>query len=158
MRQAFERLPHSTWFQLVVELQSELDIARWLRCVDHPRVVLLHGRVRRCQVHAVECIQEVRTELHLEAFRDVEVLMHADVPVVEARSAQPAQLRRARSEGCGWVGIVARIEPDESATLSGCGVLAPEDSVGTIAIRSQTTRAGSGRVSGTSVKCLRKAA
>src|SRR3984957_14331045 len=146
MRQAFERLPHCTWFQLVVELQRKLDIARRLRCVDHARVVLLHGRVRCRQVHAVECIQEVTTEFELEAFREVEILMNAEVPVVEARSAQFAQLRGARSEGCCWVGVVARIEPDEPATLSGCGVLASEYGVGSIAVRSQTARAGSGRV------------
>src|ERR1700722_20043520 len=154
MRQAFGRLPHCTWFQLVVELQSELDIARWLRRVDHARVVLLHGRVRCRQVHAVECIEEVATEFQLEAFREVEILMHADIPVVEARSAQPAQLRRARTEGCCWVGVVARIEPDESTALSGCGVLAPEYSVGAVAIRSQTARAGSGRVRSAGIERL----
>ena len=93
MRQAFERLPHCTWFQLVVELQSELNISRWLGSVDHACVVLLYRGIRRRKVHAVERIQEVTTEFHLKPFRDVEVLVHADVPVVEARTAQATQLR-----------------------------------------------------------------
>src|ERR1700759_4763282 len=111
MRQAFGRLPHCTWFQLVVELQRELNISRWLGSVDHAGVVLLHGGIRRSEVHAVERIQEVTTELQLEAFREVEILMDADVPVVEARSAQSAYLLRARPEGGCRVGVVARVKP-----------------------------------------------
>src|ERR1700689_718083 len=158
MRQAFGRLPHCTWFQLVVELQRELNISRWLGRVDHARVGPLHRSVWRTEVHAVERIQEIATELQLEAFREVKVLMHADVPVVEAWSAQSAELRRARSESAGRVGVIAWIEPDESAPLSGCGVSSAVDSVGPVAIGSQTARAGSGRVRGAGVQRLGEAA
>src|ERR1700742_3266036 len=154
MRQAFGRLPHCTWFQLVVELQRELNISRRLGCVDHARVVLRHRGVRRCKVHAVERIQEVTTELNLEAFRYVEVLMHADVPVVEARTAQATELRCARSEGCCWVAVVGRIKPLESAALCCGGVLAAEYGVGAVAIRTQTARTGAGWIGSAGVQRL----
>src|SRR5215470_5123960 len=71
---------------LEVELQGQLDVARILRGIDLSQVSAQSG-CRSIEVHSVECIQEIRTELESHAFRDVEVLLQAQVDVSITRTA-----------------------------------------------------------------------
>jgi hypothetical protein len=100
-------------------------------------------RVVRGEIDGVERVQELGTELQFEAFRKLEVLLQADVPVVISRSTQPAKLRRTGSKGRRWVGIVVGIKPEKSSADSCRGFTPSVHSVRAVAIGAQTTRLSS---------------
>ena len=102
--------------RLVIELQSELNIPWRLSTGNLPHSGT-EAHVWRVELHVVERIDEVSSELQLEAFRKQEVLMQTQVHVGETRPTQPSELRGAIAEGSdGWIGEVAIIgEPLEAA-------------------------------------------
>src|SRR5271168_5336850 len=98
------------------ELQRKLNVSCRLRSLNDAGGRHIHRRVWHSEVDAVKRIQEVSAELHPESLRDLEILLQADIPVVEARAAKTAKLRRACSERGRRVGIVAGIKPEKSTT------------------------------------------
>lgn len=60
-----------------VELERELDITRVLRGVDQTHRRASHARVWSIQVNVIESVYEVRPELELHSFGNVEVLLQA---------------------------------------------------------------------------------
>src|SRR5947207_14362772 len=65
---------------LEIELEGQLDVAWILGGVDLSQVSAQSG-CWGVEVHSVECIQEVRTELEFHTLRDVKVLLQAQVNV-----------------------------------------------------------------------------
>src|SRR5262252_988594 len=116
MRQA-NKSPASLYevWGLIKELQRKLDVSCRLRALNEASGRGLNRGVRYGQIHAVKHIQEVRAELHFEAFRNVEVLLDAGVPVVVTRAAQVTKLRCASAEADS-ISVVGWVKPLESAT------------------------------------------
>lgn len=119
----------SQGFGLEVELQRELNLAR----IVQRAYAVPHGKGRRAErendtgrragVDVVEDIEELRTELHVELFRDLRVLQDREIKVAEEKTGYavslnityvPGSLRRVtvrikRSvflelSTCGWIG------------------------------------------------------
>jgi len=76
--EAKEPLAHDTRSE--IELQSELNVSWILRTIDQPHVRSQSCR-RSVQVHVVESVDEVSTELESHPFCHTEVLLQAKVNI-----------------------------------------------------------------------------
>src|SRR5208283_1506312 len=137
---------------LIVELQRKLDVPRRLGAVN-----LSHGGTKAhvwcVELYMVERIHEVSSELQLEAFRHLEVLMQTQVYVGVMRPTELSELWGAIAEGAnGWVGEVAIIGEPLVTTNSWEEGLVDWSFSGNrrdgIAIRSRTARIRPGLISG----------
>src|SRR6266404_2757155 len=126
---------------LIVELQRKLDVSRRLRIVNHSGSRSSHCCIGYGKVDAVKRIQEVRAELQLESFCELEVLLQAEIPVVISRSAQSTELRCTSTEAR-RIGVVIGVKPSNTTTLTYCSVTPAKYCVGSVAIRAQTARVG----------------
>src|SRR5579859_174791 len=131
-----KRLPHYTCSGLIVELQGKLDISRRLRSLNHSGSRTRHRSVGYRQVDAVKRIQEVRTKLQSESFGQLKIFLQAQIPVVVSGATQTTELRCASSKA-GRVGIIAGIEPEESAPRSCGSRAAPKHGVCAVAVGTQ---------------------
>src|SRR5437667_10099071 len=99
MGQAPYQTPVPSYLRSVVKLQSELDNAWVLRAVCDSHICAQCG-ASSVEIHPVEGIEEVGTELEFHSLRESEVLLKAQINV-EVAWPTHGTLRWAVAEGSG---------------------------------------------------------
>src|SRR5438270_5631534 len=132
-----------------VELQRELNIPRILRAVDQTHIAGRNVGRGSIQVHVVEGVDEIRSELQFHRFLYSKVLLEAEIDIGVAGPADRT-LGRTVAELAYTRGRVGRgVEPLVSGKRTrSCvkSVLATEDMILSVAIRTQPARTGPRRI------------